>query len=58
MHVRETINVYFSEARHGIYREIPLQDAAGEYTHLSHVNVVGDPVAAESIIDGQYTLKI
>jgi uncharacterized membrane protein YgcG len=56
--VHEVIDVNFSEARHGIYREIPIQDAAGEYTHLSHVNVIGDPVADESIINGYYTLKI
>lgn len=58
MDVTENIIVIFSEERHGIYREIPIKDANGDYTHIKNLNAENDPVADNSIVGNNYTLKI
>jgi uncharacterized membrane protein YgcG len=58
MDVTEKINVYFSEDRHGIFREIPIQDARGDYTHIENLSANWDPVAENTIQNNNYTLKI
>lgn len=57
MHVIEEITANFSEERHGIYREIPI--FANERNFLiENFNVSNDPVAANTIENGNYSLKI
>jgi len=58
MNVIETIWVNFTSARHGIYREIPTKDIAGRYIQINNFDAQDDPVAANSVVNGLYTLKI
>ncbi len=58
MDVKETINANFTESRHGIYREIPTKDPAGDYLHIKDITTIWDPVAGLTIDNGYYTLKI
>lgn len=58
MDVVEQIDVNFSEPRHGIYREIPLQDTYKEYISLSKVSVDPDPLASETTSSESLTLQI
>ena len=58
MDVVEQIDVNFSEPRHGIYREIPLQDPYKEYISVNSVSVDNDPIASESRSRDLLTLKI
>ena len=43
MDVQETINVNFSESRHGIYRTIPFYSPSGRYTLIENFYANGDP---------------
>lgn len=58
MDVIEQIDVNFSEPRHGIYREIPLQDPYKEYISLNNISVDNDPIASESRSSQLLSLKI
>lgn len=58
MDVVEQIDVNFSEPRHGIYREIPLQDPYKEYLSLNNISVDNDPIASESRSSQLLSLKI
>lgn len=58
MSVVESLDVNFDEERHGIYREIPLQDPYGEQLSLSNVSVDVDPLASQSWSNNFLTLKI
>jgi uncharacterized membrane protein YgcG len=58
MDVKETIDTNFTEQRRGIYREVPIKDAAGDYIHIKNLQSIGNPVAAETIDESNYTLKI
>lgn len=57
MHVVENITANFSEARHGIYREIPIY--ANERNFLiENLTASNDPIAANTIENGNYSLKL
>jgi hypothetical protein len=57
MDVTETIDVHFSEARHGIYRTIPFYSPSGRYTIIEKLRANGD--TASSFTEGNtYQLKI
>jgi hypothetical protein len=58
MDVKETIDTNFTEQRRGIYREVPIKDAAGDYIHIKNLQSIGNPVAAETVDESNYTLKI
>ena len=58
MDVIETINTNFTEQRRGIYREVPIKDNAWDYIHIKNLKSIGNPVAAETLDDNNYTLKI
>ena len=58
MDVIETINTNFTEQRRGIYREVPIKDNAWDYIHIKNLVSIGNPVAAETLDDNNYTLKI
>lgn len=58
MNIKEIIKVHFSESRHGIYREIPIKDPKWEYTHITNLTSIDNPVADNTITDGNYVLKI
>lgn len=58
MDVKETISANFIESRHGIYREIPTKDPAGDYLHIKNITTIWDPVAGLTINNWYYTLKI
>ncbi|MDR0650774.1 MAG: DUF2207 domain-containing protein [Candidatus Peribacteria bacterium] len=57
MEVQETIEVNFSEARHGIYRTIPYYSPSGRYTVIQQMQAIGDP-ASFSTENNTYQLKI
>ncbi|MDR0607425.1 MAG: DUF2207 domain-containing protein [Candidatus Peribacteria bacterium] len=57
MEVQETIEVNFSEARHGIYRTIPYYSPSGRYTIVQQMQAIGDP-ASFSTENNTYQLKI
>ena len=57
MHVVENITANFSEERHGIYREIPIY--ANERNFLiENLTTSNDPIAANTIENGNYSLKL
>lgn len=58
MDVVEQIDVNFSEARHGIYREIPLRDPHNEYLSIDNISVENAPLAAQTKSNTILTLKV
>jgi hypothetical protein len=57
MDVAETIEVNFSEARHGIYRTIPFYSPSGRYTIVENLQAKGDP-ATSYTENSKYQLRI
>lgn len=59
MAVKETIDVFFTEPRRGIYRSIPTRDPdTGRVVSISHFTSTSDPVASNSIVGGNYELTL
>ena len=65
LEIKETIDVYFNEARHGIYRDIPRINKVKRLdgstsTNRAKINVisVNDKYSLSKTIDGFYEIKI
>jgi hypothetical protein len=57
MDVNETIDVNFSESRHGIYKKIPFYNPSGRYTVIENLKANGDP-ATSYTENNTYQLRI
>lgn len=58
MQVTENIWVNFLISSRGIFRQIPIQDAAWDYIHITNIEVIWDPVASLDIVNNNYDVKI
>jgi len=60
MNVEETIQVNFSEYRHGIYRDIPLKQDGNNQNHsdIVDVSVDGGTIVDKSIQNDTLSIKI
>ncbi len=57
MHVTENITANFSEARHGIYRDIPI-NSNGRQIEIENLTSNSDPILSNSIINDNYEIKM